>query len=335
MQQEIVKVRAKKKIQMKSNSKARFLSVLLLLSIAITSIGCGKKEFIEKIADFQSGVEDTTTATSIYYSELNSFERDLYLQERLYDPTQKVERKDANQVPTALVGQTFNAQSIKARTDAIQLLGLYGKRLAELAGNDAPTRFATGTQSIGSNFTKLGGTFSALTGDATAAKYTAPLKALGTIFGVIGQSILESKRDAALTKAVKDAAPEVRIIIDLLEKDLENVIGPLRETGTDQALAQVILDYNNKRTTMTFEERKKALDEIRRSQDRFDIALAFNPSELMSSMREAHEALVKYASSKRTPQSLAELVNALDAFKERAAVIATAVLELRNLRRTT
>lgn len=319
------------------NLKNRFLAVFLLLSLIVFITSCSNKQFVKQIDEFQGGVDNTTTAISVYYSELNEFERELYLQERLFDPSKEVltTTRDAkgNKVPSALVGQTFNAESIKARTDAIQVLGTYGKRLAELAGSDAPTRFAAGSQSIGDNLKSLGGTFSQLTDDPTAEKYVAPLGALGTLFGAIGQLILESKRDTAMTKAVQDAAPQVRTIIDLLENDLKSVIGPLRLTGTKQALSEIIVNYNDKRNTMSLEERRQALEEIRRAQARYDMAVAFNPSDLMSSMREAHEALVKFAASKRKPQNLAELVSALDVFKERAQVIATAVLELRNLRR--
>lgn len=324
---------------MTSNLKNRFIAFSLLLCLTVGIAGCSNKQFVKQIDEFQGGVDNMTTAIGTYYSELNEFERELYLQERLFDPSKEVltTTRDASgkRVPTALVGQTFNAESIKARTDAIQILGTYGKRLAELAGSDAPTRFAAGSQSIGDNLKSLGGTFSQLTDDPTAQNYVAPLGALGTLFGAIGQLMLESKRDAALIRAVQEAAPQVRIIMNLLENDLTRVIGPLRLTGTKQALAVIVNNYNNKRNAMSMEERRQALEEIRRAQARYDIAVAFNPTGLMKSMKEAHEALVKFATSKRQPQNLAELVSALDVFKERAQVVATAVLELRNLRRGT
>jgi hypothetical protein len=325
---------------MVSNVKKRFLAISLVLSFTIAITGCSNDAFVKRVVDFQSGVDTTTTAIGTYYSELNDFERDLYLQERLFDPSKDVLtiERDPNdpskKIPTALVGQVFSAESIKARTDAIQLLGVYGRRLAELAGSDAPTRFAAGSQVLGDNLKNLSNTFGSLAGDPTAGKYIGPI---GTLIGVIGQLILESKRDAALTKAVQEAAPLVRTIIDLLESDLNTVIGPQRLTGTKQALSEIIVRYNKpeNRTTMNLEQRQQALEEIRRAQERYDIAVAFNPSDVMSSMREAHEALVKYATSSRKPQNLAELVSALEVFKERAEVIATAVLQLRSLRKGT
>jgi hypothetical protein len=312
--------------------KRRAVVFCVLLTLAVNLTGCGDKEFSKHIDDFQNGVNNTTTAIGIYYAELNEFERELYLQERLFDPSLEVVRTDANGKPTALVGETFSAESIKARTDAIQMLGTYGKRLASLAGSDAPTRFAAGSKSLGENFAALGVTFSTLTSDSTAQKYTAPLGALGAIVGVIGQMSIESKRDAALTKAVTEAAPEVDKIISLLEEDLKTVVGPTRLLGTKQQLAIVVNNYNVNRTSMSLDARKKALDEINRAQSTYDLAVAFNPSDLLGSMRDAHEALIKYAKSGRKISNLQELSSTLEVFHERAEVIAKAVVQLRALR---
>src|SRR5205085_4597375 len=115
---------------MRSNLKCRILAVFVVISLTIAITGCDNKEFTKRIVEFQTGVDTTTTAIGTYYSELNDFERDLYLQERLFDPSKEVltVERDPNdpskKLPTALVGETFNAESIKARTDAIRLLGV-------------------------------------------------------------------------------------------------------------------------------------------------------------------------------------------------------------------
>jgi DNA-binding FrmR family transcriptional regulator len=304
--------------------------------------GCSNnKEFVKKIDDFQTSVNLTTTAIGTYYLELNSFERELYLQERLLDPSKEVLTTERNPkdpskiIPTALAGRVFSAESIKARTDAIRLLGAYGRNLAELAGTDAPARVAAASKVLGENLGRLGTTFDNLTGDQTAKKFVAPAGALSAAFGVIGQLVLEEKRDAALTKAIQEAAPQVRIIIDLLEEDLETVIVLQQLTGTKAALTELITYYNKNRQNLNLEERRKALDEIYRAQERYDIAVAFNPSGLMSSLRDAHEALVKYATSDRTPQNLASLVSSLEVFKERAETVAAAVSQLHDLKKGT
>jgi hypothetical protein len=326
---------------MARNVKNRLAALLLLLSLAVMATGCGDKEFVKNIDEFQTGINLTTTAVGTYYSELNSFERELYLQERLFDPSKEVlsEEKDpkdpSKSIPTALAGRVFSVESIKARTDAIRLLGAYGRNLAELAGTDAPSRVAAASKVLGENLGRLGTTFDNLTGDQTAKKFAAPAGALSAIFGVIGQLILEGKRDAALTEAIQEAAPQVRIIIDLLEEDLEVVIVTQQLTGTAEALTELTTYYNQNRQKLNLEERRKFLDEIRRAQERYDIAMAFNPGDVMSSLRDAHEALVKYATSDRKPENLAAMVSALEIFKERAETISAAVSQLRNLKKGT
>ncbi len=326
---------------MARNTKFRFIALSVMLSLAVMGAGCGNKEFARKIDVFQKGINLTTTAVGTYYSELNSFERELYLQERLLDSskavslTERAPKEPSKKIPTALAGRVFNAESIKARTDAIRYLGAYGRNLAEIAGTDAPSRFAAASKVLGENFSELGATFDKLTDDKTAGKFAAPTKALSTIYGKIGELILEAKRDAALNKAVKEGAPQVRVIIDLLEEDLKTVIRPQQLTGTQQALSELVNHYNANRSKLSLEERRKALDEIRRAQERYEIAVAFNPSDIMSSLRDAHEALVKYATSERKPRDLASLVSALEVFKERSEVVATAVLQLRNLKKGT
>jgi hypothetical protein len=321
---------------MVSAAKSRTLAVVLLFSVIAGLTGCGDKQFIKQVDEFQKGIDDTTDAVGIYYTELNSFERDLYLKELLFDKSKEV---GLSQVvkgkiePTPLAGRTFSAASIKARMDAIQTLGKYGKQLASLAGTDAPERLAAASKGVGENINGLVTTFKTLSGDPTASSYVGPFEALGAIAGVIGQMILEAKRDAALTKAVKDGAPQVRAIIKLLQQDLETVIKPLRETGTKQIVADLTKQYNDGRDKMSDSDREKLLGKIQLAQERYEIAVAFNPGDLLSSLEDAHNALVKYSESGRKISNLAELVGGLETFRERAAVVATAVKQLRDLRR--
>lgn len=323
-------------------------TLLILLAVCLASIGCGDKQFVEQIAKFEAGINDTTTAVAVYYSELNTFEREIYLQEVWLDKKKQVGTSEVvggKIVRTPLAGQVFSAESIKARIDAIQALGKYGSSLAKLAGTQAPAEFAAASKTAGENINGLVGTFRELSkpekSDATAEAYVGPFGAIATIVGVIGQLVLEKKRDEALTKAVKEGAPQVRTIISLLEKDMKDVISPLRSTGTHQLLAGLVDRYNKNTKCLADgspgclndDQRKKLLDEIRIAQVRYETAVAFNPSDLLSSLQKAHEALVEYAESGRKIQNLTQLVEALTVFRERAAIVAEAVLQLRELRR--
>src|SRR4029079_9360256 len=84
-------------------------------------------------------------------------------------------------------------------------------------------------------------------GDATAAKYIGPVS---TIVGLITQSILESRRDAAIAKAVDDGKPAVNAILNQIETDLQTVVGPVRATGEKERLSDLIAFYNCGRLTV-------------------------------------------------------------------------------------
>ena len=81
---------------------------------------------------------------------------------------------------TALSGGIFTAASIKARTDALTLIGLYAQRLSDLAGSDAPTQFSNNVQALGASLSRLDDTFSKINSahDANAKTYVAPVTAL-------------------------------------------------------------------------------------------------------------------------------------------------------------
>jgi len=313
----------------------------------LASIGCGDKRFIEQITKFEAGINDTTTAVAVYYSELNAFEREIYLQEVWLDKTRKVGVAETNAYGkverTPLAGRVFSAESIKARMDAIQALGKYGVTLAKLAGTQAPAEFAAASRTAGENINGLAGTFRELSSgsDASANSYVVPFTAIASIVGVIGQLVLENKRDQALTKAVREGAPEVRKIITLLEKDLSEVVDPLRRTGSQQVLAGLVNRYNQntkclaerRQGCLDDDQRRRLLDEIRLAQIRYETAVAFNPGGLLGSLQKAHDSLVEYAESGRKVRNLAQLVEALTIFRERAAIVMESVIQLRELRR--
>lgn len=311
------------------------IAIMLLSTILLT--GCVTARFTEPTTSFRDSINTSGAAIGIYYAEINQFEREIYLDERLYDPTKEVLSIDEQGKPTPLIGALFSAESIKARTDAIALLGVYAKRLGELAGSEAPKQFAEGTQILGDNLFNLQKTFEKLskddeekeTIDATAKNYSGPI---GTIVGVIGRIYLEKQRDAAVMEAIENGAPAVRTVLALLQKDLTEVIDPLKKLGLKQKLADRVTYYNDNRKA-SFEQRRQILKEIDAAASRYEAALTANPANLIQTMSEAHESLIKYAGSPETPQTLAELLTALETFKNHTQEVADAVKQIRDLRK--
>jgi hypothetical protein len=106
----------------------------------------------------------------------------------------------------------------------------------------------------------------------------------------------------------------------------------LKRTGLKQELADRVTYYNDHRQA-SFEQRRQILTEIDAAASRYEAALTANPANLIQTMSEALESLVIYAGSPKTPQSFAELLAALETFKNQAQEVADAVKQIRDLRR--
>ena len=280
--------------------------------------------FREPVALFQEGNTAAGTALGKYYAELNRFERDLYLDERLYDTGLEVLATDAAGQPTPLVGKLFSPESIQARMDAIALLGVYAERLATLAGAEDAGKLPEGAQALGKQLGSLGARMETLAGrgDATASRYVAPVTAL---VGVVASLYLEHQQAQALQKGLEQGAPVVGALLDLLETDLVEVLGPQRLTGAKQALSSRVMYYNLQRDKLSLAERRAVLADIREASTVYEALVVAHPVELARALRDAHEALLRFARSGRELTSFEELSGAMQAFQGRVRIAAAAV----------
>lgn len=336
---------------MLNRSKIRILTLLLLCTLTVSIAGCDNNEYKERIADFQQSVGLASSSIGTYFTEMNQFERELYLQDVYLHPTKTVRPRwttnpTTHTVEPGLFGP-FNEDSIKARMDAITLLGRYGQRLTELAGTDAPERFNSAAQQLGTNLFNLQSTFQTLAGagDPSAKDYLSPI---GKIVGAIGHMIIEKKRDRKLTIAIVEAAPAVRAVINQLEDDLNQVVVPQRISGNAKSLTDLIEFYNcaadpkwlpngkcpKLSADLSMDQRRQLLNSVSDAARRYELFKTNNPAEVIVKLREAHEALIQFAQN-RSPKNLTALIASLDSFRSSAQQVADAVIQIRNLRRGT
>jgi len=302
--------------------------VVVTLALALLP-GCKTPgSFREPVARFQEGNTAASTALGKYYAELNRFERDLYLDERLYDVRLEVLATDAAGQSTPLVGKLFSPESIQARMDAIALLGVYAERLATLAGSEDAGKLPEGAQALGTQLGSLGTQLETLAGkgDATASRYVAPVTAL---VGVVASLYLEHQQAQALQKGLEQGAPAVGALLELLETDLVEVLGPQRLTGAKQALSSRVMYYNLQRDKLSLAERRAVLEDIRQASTVYEALVVAHPVELARALRDAHEALLRFAHSGRELTSFEELSSAMQAFQGRVRTAAAAVQAIR------
>jgi hypothetical protein len=321
----------------------KLLSVPLLLILTLNT-GCDNAAFREQIGEFQKAMSESRTGVEAYYQEMNQFEMDLYLLSReidasqdlafTYAPLDATQQRPAANPKAGYVNGPFPPASVQARLDALKLIGVYGQRLAELAGTDAPAVFENQTMALGANLVNLGSTFEKLSvsGDKSALSYAKPISAL---VGVVGRLFLERKRDKDLVEAIKTATPQITIITTQLKADLEDVISPVRRTGLEASIALLTEHYNDEREkpASTRKARKELLGEVRGVIRQYELLTIAKPQQAVESMEEANQALLAYASSDRKNADFIQLVGKISEFRDRAKQIVQAVQEIREIRK--
>lgn len=295
---------------------------LVLYLTMVLAAGCAVNRYAGPVGNFRDKASRSAAVLAEFYSTRNDFEIDLYLNEVATDPTMQVLTNRPDGTPTPLGKPSFSAASIKARLDALDLIGVYANRLADLASSDAPAQFNDAATLLGQNLGSLSKTFGTLAGasDPTANKYVGPI---GNLIGAIGELILERKRDELIAAAVTKAAPEVNTILTLIKNDLDSIFSLQASTGGNQQFATLVAAYNREdRSKLSYEVRKQRLAEIKEVARTRAQEIASAPSGLVTSMSEAHTALVRLAQSKRTPTDFNEFNAALDLWTGRIESLA-------------
>jgi hypothetical protein len=141
----------------------------------------------------------------------------------------------------------------------------------------------------------------------------------------------EHRRDQAIREAVNTGAPAVSKLLDEIETDLVEFIKPRQTAALSTRLDKLIDYYNHHRCKpgMDLPQRQKLLEEINQCAAAYEASVEFNPSGLIDSIRQAHNALIKYANAPRTPGNINELVSTLQALDENAQLVQKEVEQIR------
>lgn len=344
----------------------RAIAVAFALSVA----GCQTpQQYQTLVGNFGQGVTTASTAIGAYYSTINGVARQSYLDQVVYAqeialaqpvPAASKERIVAktDKGPTALVNQISPA-AIKARTDALQVINVFGQKLTSLVTSTAPTQIDTSTQALGTSVTQLASTITKITGnggvaaaDKTLNKYEGPIASL---VGALGKMYADQKIDDAIKAAVDDGAPQVTTILDLIDADLDSAIEPYEKLESLEALSNRVYFYNLLSQKMSDEALAKAgvnkdtkqqnpvassdvlsqmttrqtwSGQIQTAASNYAQLLQTDPKQLTQGIRTALAALRKYADSDHKPDDLAALATAFQNFTATATSVATPILEL-------
>ncbi|CAN5273296.1 hypothetical protein BH10ACI1_BH10ACI1_33980 [soil metagenome] len=322
----------------------KFISLIMLIAIVSTT-ACDNTEFRKQIGEFQTAMSESQIAIQTYYVEINQFERDIVSLRRELDPTLPLGVKFGLEKPadgrvaqidenSLYVNAPFSPESIQARLDALKLISLYGKRLAELAGTDSPTVFETNVDALGTNIVNLDKTFQKLANSGTDKSALAFVGPISKLVGMVGRLFLERKRDKELIAAIREATPQITDITSKLKTDFDEVFNATRTTGLIDSLSAMTLFYEKNKATMKREERKKVLAEINGIIRIYELFVSANPSDIVQSMEDANQALLAYANSGRKDGDFIQVVAHIGEFRDNARQIVEAIQEIREIRRS-
>jgi hypothetical protein len=299
---------------------------LALLAGAFLATGCLTIPVKRPAADLAAAMEEARFAVAAYMGELNRYERGQYLEERLYDPRLPLATEEAGQ-RTPLGKPVFAPESVKARLDAMALVGAWAERLAQLASSDAPARAGDAGAQLGKELAGLGQRVAGLAGDPTAPDYRGPV---ATVVAALGEMWVAERREEALRAGIERAGPAVRQVIDLLEVDLVEAGQALRVSGEAERLALQVRWYNDHRARMADDlpARRALLDAVEATARRREALATFDPARITGALRDANEALLRLARAPRQPSSLDDWAAAMQGVSARIGAAAASARRL-------
>lgn len=308
------------------NSSLRSLVLGMVFLGAVA--GCTNIDYKEPASDFGAAMSSASIVLSDYYSGLNAAERKVYLTRIKYSTTNEPVSEFHNGVNTGLVYQ-YSPQWLKAKTDTINLLSLYGSRLVALGSSSAPENVGTGIDALGTNLNTLGSQIKAISKSEKEVNFS---KDVTTIVAVVGKMYTDHKRDQAITEAVRTGYPAVSRAIEFLEQDLPWV-GALQSTGADDSLSSTMTYYNQfikDHPKATLAEKQAILSEVQSSAASYESVEAKSPQSVLVAMRDALNAIAEYANNPGGQDRLVRLNMAIETFNNRVTPIAQSINNMRN-----
>jgi hypothetical protein len=208
---------------------------------------------------------------------------------------------------------------------ALRVLKEHGKLLFELANSAAPEEAKQAVNSLDDALLKLSSSLK----QAPSSDFKTKAGAFATVAGEVTKLVLDAKIEEALKKAILLSEKDVSSLITLL-KDEMAAFRARQASTLSQARVLATDEYNHelKATPPNPDKLKNAAAKIKQAEDAWE-KLAYLPGPGFDEMNDAHQKLISYAKKNRkSPEDLAELVAAMEAFAEQAKIIADAIKTL-------
>jgi hypothetical protein len=263
-------------------------------------------------------------STRTHYAVANKRERDAEIDRRVAQGKQ-ITLPDLDDKKLRLL----SPEALMARMVALDALAKHGQLLLTLASSDAPTKAHNAATSLDEALKGLSTSLKKENVPSDPFKSTA--EGFTTIAAEAAQLALEVKIRQALDKAITNSEQSVKALLQVLRKDMD-VLYDRRLSQLHDARLHATDDYNAAlaEPNPTPSKLQQAAAQIKQSEDAWEnLPLLLGAKPGLDAMEQAHQKLVDYAKSDKTPQDLAGLVEAIDVFVTRAKVIADAIQTIR------
>lgn len=286
-------------------------SSALLLIVGLTS-GCTHiTGYRDPISTFRGATAEVVTSSRAYLTEMNKVMRDSYidLQATRLEPID----------PSRTYDEIFSPKGVELRLKALSALGRYAELLDSIANSDAPDKIGKEAQALGDAVAKLGGDVQGLPAGANDS-FKQGVGVFSRFFAQFAALAVQKEMENALNKAIADGQNTVEGLTAALKKDLSAAF-ELRRSALSQRWNAAVDAYNLQLKggkSPDPAELRRAAAELKTSLDAIDRLVTANPADTMDAFSAAHEALVKYAKSKKKAEDLAALSDAMLAFAARA-----------------
>lgn len=291
----------------------------LLFALVPFLSGCpNPASYQEPITRFQQASTIVIEGARSEYGLANSAERNAEI-DRLVAAKSRIDLSKLNDPAIRLLGP----DDLNARLVTLDTLAKHGQLLLILASSDAPTRAKDAANSLDGAIVGL----SSSLGKTPSDKFKSSVEGFATIAGEAAKLALDAKISEALDKAIAASDKSVTEILTLIKDDL-GYLYERRRSNLSAARKYAVDAYNLEldKQVINVDTLKKSASEIKKTEDAWDtLPLLLGAGPGLDAMAEVHQKLVQYAKSSKSPQDLAELVEATDAFVTRAKIIADAI----------
>lgn len=288
-----------------------------LITIFYLLSGCASPAaYQEPIIKFQQASAVVVESARTEYTSANRMARNAFIDE-------SVENKTDIDIAKLRDSGVISSEDLDVRLNALNALSKHGQLLLALSSSDAPEKAAEAANSLSSSVVSLNSSIANLRSVQPSGKIDQAAGAFSDLAALVVKDVLNKKISKALDRAINSSSKPVSALIVLIDEDMR-ALAVKRNKAVSAARVRAVDGYRES-LSKGADQIKRSASELKFAEDNWDNNLLVSSSPALEAMRDAHSQLVDYAKSSKKPQDLSELVDAVDAFVQRAIIVAEAV----------